>query len=256
LNVTICQVDVPYCHALRQYTRVLEQRNALLRQLRERGGDRDQLDFWDQELTQHGALLIAQRQQTIIDLEEHAQPVHVDLSGGKERLRLRYMPSFDPRHPPQDELQMALNLDLPAPISIPQNPSRIRQAYLDTLHNLRAAEIARGSTLVGPHRDDLRFYDGQIDLHLYGSRGQQRTAVLALKLAEVAWMVQNTGHSPVLLLDDVMSELDMDRRRYVCDQLNHVEQAVVTTTDLESLTPELVESATLYHVSQGRLQPR
>jgi DNA replication and repair protein RecF len=248
-------VDAQYCRALRQYTRVLEQRNALLRQLRERGGDRDQLDFWDQELAQHGALLIARRQQTIIDIEDLAQPLHVDLSGGKERLRLRYVPSFDPRHPPTDELQMTLGLDLPAPISIPQDPSRIRQAYLDVLHSLRPTEIARGSTLAGPHRDDLRFYDGQIDLHLFGSRGQQRTAVLALKLAEVAWMVQNTGHQPILLLDDVMSELDAERRRYLCEQLNHVEQAVVTTTDLDTLTPELLEQAALYHVSRGRLRP-
>lgn len=255
LNVILCQVDGHYYQALRQYTRVLEQRNALLRQLRERGGDRGQLDFWDQGLAEHGALLIAQRQQTILDLEQEAQPIHIDLSGGKERLRLRYVPSFDPHHPPRDELQMSLSLDLPAPISIPVEPSRIRQVYLDTLHRLRPAEIARGSTLAGPHRDDLRFYDGQIDLHLYGSRGQQRTAVLALKLAEVGWMVQTTGHRPILLLDDVMSELDLERRRYVCEQLGHVEQAIVTTTDLETLTPELVRNAVLYHVSQGRLQP-
>ena len=255
LNITLCQVDSAYCRALRQYTRILERRNALLRQLRDRGGDQDQLDFWDQELAQHGALLIAQRQQTIIDLEELAQPIHVDLSGGKERLRLRYLPSFDPRHPPRDELQMTLNLDLPAPISIPEDPSRIRTAYLDALYKQRPAEIARGSTLVGPHRDDLRFYDGQIDLHLFGSRGQQRTAVLALKLAQVAWMVQNAGQQPILLLDDVMSELDVNRRQYVCEQLYHAEQAIVTTTDLDSLTPELLERAVLYHVSQGRLHP-
>jgi DNA replication and repair protein RecF len=255
LNVSLCQVDTAYCQALRQYARILEQRNALLRQMRERGGNQDQLDFWDQGLAQHGALLIAQRQQTILDLEEQAQPLHIDLSGGKERLRLRYVPSFDPLNPPQDELQMTLDLDLPAPISIPQDPSRIRQTYLDTLHKLRPAEIASGRTLFGPHRDELRFYDGQIDLHLYGSRGQQRTAVLALKLAEVAWMVQNTGHQPILLLDDVMSELDTERRRYVCAQLGHVEQAIVTTTDLQSLTPELLDHAALFHVSQGRLRP-
>jgi DNA replication and repair protein RecF len=255
LNINLCQVDSAYCRALRHYTRVLQRRNALLRQLRERGGDQDQLDFWDQELAQHGALLIAQHQQAIIDLEELAQPIHGDLSGGKERLRLRYVPSFDPRQPPQDELQMTLNLDLPAPISIPQDPSRIRTAYLDALYRLRRQEIARGRTLIGPHRDDLRFYDGQIDLHLFGSRGQQRTAVLALKLAQVAWMVQITGQRPILLLDDVMSELDVDRRQYVCEQLYQAEQAIVTTTDLDSLTPEFLERAVLYHVSQGRLRP-
>jgi DNA replication and repair protein RecF len=255
LNITLCQVDLPYCRALQQYTRVLQRRNALLRQLRERGGDRGQLDFWDQELAQHGALIIAQRQQTTIDLEEHAQPVHADLSGGKERLRLRYVPSFDPHHPPKDELQMSLSLDLPAPISIPQDPSQIRSVYLDTLHRLRKAEIARGSTLVGPHRDELRLYNGQIDLHHFGSRGQQRTAVLALKLAEVPWMVQQTGQRPILLLDDVMSELDVERREYVCQQLLRVEQAVVTTTDLEDLTPDLLRHAALYCVSQGHLSP-
>jgi DNA replication and repair protein RecF len=181
--------------------------------------------------------------------------VHADLSGGKERLRLRYVPSFDPRHPPKDEQQMSLSLDLPAPISIPQDPSQIRSVYLDTLHRLRRAEIARGSTLAGPHRDELRLYNGQIDLHHFGSRGQQRTAVLALKLAEVSWMVQQTGHRPILLLDDVMSELDVERREYVCQQLLHAEQAVVTTTDLADITPDLLRHAALYHVSQGHLSP-
>jgi DNA replication and repair protein RecF len=109
-------------------------------------------------------------------------------------------------------------------------------------------------TLTGPHRDDLRFFDGQVDLHLYGSRGQQRTAILALKLAQVDWMVQSTGEQPILLLDDVMSELDAERRCYLCRQLAQVEQAIVTTTDLEALTPDLLEQATLYRVSQGRLE--
>jgi DNA replication and repair protein RecF len=138
---------------------------------------------------------------------------------------------------------------------MPQAPSTIQQAFLDVLEASRPADIARGMTLSGPHRDDVRFFDGQVDLHLYGSRGQQRTAILALKLAEVSWMVQTTGQRPILLLDDVMSELDVDRRRYLCRQLFDVEQAVVTTTHLEALTPDLLERATIYHVSQGRLEP-
>jgi DNA replication and repair protein RecF len=226
-----------------------------LRILRDRGGAGDQLDFWDEELAQNGAQIIARRQQAVIDLETLAQSLHVDLSGGRERLRLRYMPTFDPQQRQQDDRQMTLSLDLPPPISIPQNTESIHRAFLHVLQTTRRQEISRGMTLVGPHRDDLRFFDGQVDLHLYGSRGQQRTAVLALKLAQVAWMVQTTGEQPILLLDDVMSELDIERRRYLCHQLAQVEQAIVTTTDLHALTPDLLEQATLYRVSQGRLEP-
>jgi DNA replication and repair protein RecF len=255
LNTILCQVDTLYCRTLARYTRVLERRNHLLRLLRERGGPLDQLDFWDQELAQNGAQIISRRQQAIINLEMLAQPLHVDLSGGHERLRLRYVPSFDPRQPRQDDRQMTLNLDLPPPISIPQPPESICQSFLDVLRASRPTEIARGMTLIGPHRDDLRFFDGQVDLHLYGSRGQQRTAILALKLAEVAWMAQATGEQPILLLDEVMSELDMDRRCYLCTQLDQAEQAIITTTDLHALTPDLLKKATVYQVSQGRLEP-
>jgi DNA replication and repair protein RecF len=255
LDVTLCQVDPLYCRALAKYSRVLERRNHLLRMLRERGGKWDQLEYWDEELAQNGAQIIALRQQAVLDLEALAQPLHVDVSGGRERLRLRYMPSFDPRRPQVDDRQMTLNFDLPPPVSVPQDVETIRRAFLQVLCSSRRQEIQRGMTLTGPHRDDLRFLDGQVDLHLYGSRGQQRTAVLALKLAEVSWMVRTTGEQPILLLDDVMSELDAQRRRYLCSQLGQVEQAIVTTTDLDDLTPDLLQRATLYSVSQGRLEP-
>lgn len=255
LNVTLCQVDPQYCRILRKYVRVLEQRNHLLRLLRERGGAWDQLDYWDAELANNGAQMITRRQQVVLDLEALAQPIHTDLSGGSERLRLRYMPTLNPRRPQVDERQMAFNLDLPPPISVPQDVATVEEAFLQALGNSRRQEIQRGMTLTGPHRDDLRFLDGQVDLHVYGSRGQQRTAVLALKLAEVSWMVQTTGEQPILLLDDIMSELDTQRRRYLCHQLDQVEQAIVTTTDLDVLTSDLLQRATLYRVSNGRLEP-
>ena len=255
LNATLCQVDPQYCRMLRKYARVLEQRNHLLRSLRERGGAWDQLDYWDAELAKNGAQIIARRQQAVLELETLAQQIHIDLSGGRERLRLRYLPTFDPRDTPADDRQMAFNLDLPPPISVPQDVETIHKSFLQVLGRSRRQEIQRGMTLTGPHRDDLRFLDGQVDLHLYGSRGQQRTAVLALKLAEVSWMVQITGEQPILLLDDVMSELDVHRRRYLCRQLDRVEQAIVTTTDLDVLAPDFLQRATLYRVSQGRLEP-
>jgi DNA replication and repair protein RecF len=115
-------------------------------------------------------------------------------------------------------------------------------------------EIQRGVTLSGPHRDDLRFLNGQIDLQIYGSRGQQRTAVLACKLAEIRLMANTTTEQPILLLDEVMSELDVDRRHFLCEQLNQVEQSLITTTDLDDLAPEVIDQATIYHVSQGHME--
>ncbi len=254
LDVTLCQIDPAYCRALAQYNRVLERRNALLRTLRERGGDQDQLDFWDEKLVRHGSTIMSRRQQAVVDLEALSQPVHYGLSGGRERLRLRYLPSFDPRRQTQGERQMSLGLNLLPAISLPQTSDQVGATFARRLIAARREEIQRGVTTIGPHRDEFRFFDGQIDLHTYGSRGQQRTAVLSLKLAEVALMAQSTGEQPILLLDDVLSELDVDRRRYLCRQLGQVEQSVITTTDLSDLTPELLRSATVYAVSQGRLE--
>jgi DNA replication and repair protein RecF len=254
LDAMLCQIEPHYCRALSQYNKVLEQRNSLLRQLRERGGSPDQLDFWDDRLTASGAEIIARRQQAIIELEALAQPVHETLSNGQERLRLRYVPSFDPRQPQPNGQQMLTGLDLPPPISIPQEATPTQEAFLTRLRSQRREEIQRGLTLSGPHRDDLRFLNGQIDLQIYGSRGQQRTAVLAVKLAEVDLMARVTGEQPILLLDEVMSELDADRRKYLCSRLIQVEQSLITTTDLDALTPEVRQDATLYAVSQGHLE--
>ena len=252
LDTMLCQIDARYCRALAKYGQVLEQRNSLLRQLRERGGAPDQLLFWDERLAEHGAEMMARRQQAVVDLETIAQPIHRDLSGGRERLRLYYDPSFDPHEPEQNGQQLLLGLELP-PVSLPQEPETIAEAFLARLRASRREEIARGMTTVGPHRDDLRFLDTQIDLRAYGSRGQQRTAVLATKLAEVELMARATGEQPILLLDEVMSELDADRRRYLCDRISRAEQSLITTTDLAALTPEILESATLYHVAEGRV---
>jgi len=259
LDVMLCQIDPAYRQALAQYNRVLEQRNALLKSLRDKNGTRanngaaGQLEFWDERLIEHGSLLIARRQQAVVDLESLAQPVHLDLSGGHERLRLRYLPSFDPHPQRVDARQMGLPLDLLPPVSLPQKPDEIRPAFERTLQSMRSEELARGVTLIGPHRDEFRCFDGQIDLHTYGSRGQHRTTVLALKLAEVTLMARATGEQPILLLDDVLSELDTNRRRYLCAQLEHVEQALLTTTDLGDLTDELRKTAQIYTVVQGRL---
>ncbi|NIN63521.1 MAG: DNA replication and repair protein RecF, partial [Anaerolineae bacterium] len=210
-----CQIDPRYCRTLQKYNRVLTQRNHLLRTLREREGDRDQLLFWDRSLVENGAYLVALRQEVVDELDKLAQAIHLELTGQKERLRLRYEPSFDPSRPPPSDYQLPLEMDLPSEVGVHQpgtNLGQVAEAFRAQLREIRRREILQGMSLIGPHRDDLRFSVGGIDLTIYGSRGQQRTAALALKLAEVKLIGQEVGEQPILLLDDVMSELDDARR--------------------------------------------
>jgi DNA replication and repair protein RecF len=130
---------------------------------------------------------------------------------------------------------------------------KIQQGFLDGLLRARSEEIARGVTTIGPHRDDLRFLGNGVDLGVYGSRGQARSAVLALKLAEVAWMQAKTGHSPVLLLDEVLAELDQQRRDDLLSHLADSEQTLLTTTDLDLFPTKFVQSSTLWRIEAGNL---
>jgi DNA replication and repair protein RecF len=130
---------------------------------------------------------------------------------------------------------------------------QIRLGFLERLAGLRGDEIERGVTTIGPHRDELRFLSNGIDLGLYGSRGQVRTAILAVKLAEGAWMKERTGNWPVLLLDEVLAELDPQRRLDLLSRLSQSEQVLLTTTDLDLFEPEFVRQAEIWHIQSGRL---
>jgi len=257
LDATLCQIDPRYCRTLQKYNRVLTQRNHLLRTLREREGDRDQLLFWDRSLVENGAYLVARRQDVIGELDRLVQAIHLELTGEKERLRLRYEPSFDPSRPPPSDYQLSLELQLPSESGIHQpgtDLSQVAEAFRAQLHEIRRREILQGMTLIGPHRDDLRFLVGGIDLTIYGSRGQQRTAALALKLAEVELIGQEVGEQPILLLDDVMSELDDARRGYLMRMIDGAQQAVLTTTDLKAYSAEFLAGVTLLRVREGRIE--
>jgi DNA replication and repair protein RecF len=250
LNLAISQVISSYAPALTDYTRSLTQRNALLKQLNERGGDPSQLDFWDAQLTQAGARLIHTRIQAVQEIERLAARLHLELSHGAEVLRLSYQPAYDPL--PRPERQIALPLDAPvnrAAFSVEQ----IRQGFLEQLVQRRREEIARGLTTLGPHRDELRFFANGVDLGTYGSRGQVRTAILAIKLAEVSWMKEKTGHWPVLLLDEVLAELDAHRRADLLIRLAECPQSLLTTTDLDLFAPEFVHQATRWQVNAGQI---
>jgi DNA replication and repair protein RecF len=234
LDAALCQIDPAYCRSLSRYNQIVTQRNALLRDLRERGGDSAQLAFWDERLVENGAYLISRRWDALLTLDELAHNVHGQLTGEVEQLRLRYVPSVE--------------MDGPA------DSEAVGEAFTAQLQALRRREIAAGMTLVGPHRDEARFLINGMDCGVYGSRGQQRTAALSLKLAEVDLMRRETGEQPVLLLDDVLSELDEHRRRFLVHTLeNGAEQAIITTTDLRTLPEAFLKGSHLWRVEMGRL---
>ena len=257
LDATLCQIDPRYCRTLQKYNRILTQRNHLLRTLREREGGLDQLLFWDRSLVENGAYLVARRQDVISELDRLAQAIHLELTGQKERLRLRYEPSFDPSHSPSPDYQLPLELDLASEPGIHQlgtHLGQVTEAFRAQLREIRGREILQGMSLIGPHRDDLRFSVGGIDLTIYGSRGQQRTAALTLKLAEVKLIGQEVGEQPILLLDDVMSELDDARRGYLMRMIDGAQQAILTTTDLKAYSTEFLAETTLLRVREGRIE--
>ena len=248
LNLVLAQVIPGYARALSDYHQAHTQRNALLKQLAERGGDVAQLDFWDTNLVQSGAQLILWRIQSIRELERLAARSHLSLTRDREVLRLAYDPSYDPL--PRPAGQFALRLDVPVDRSA-LDLETIKRGFADSLRKLRPEEINRGVTTIGPHRDDLRFLANGVDLGDYGSRGQVRTTLLALKLAEVAWMREKTGEWPIILLDEVMAELDAERRADLLAALADTEQSFLTTTDESLFSPQFVDSASLWRIHAG-----
>ncbi|GIW08571.1 MAG: DNA replication and repair protein RecF [Dehalococcoidia bacterium] len=237
LDIMNAQVDAKYLRSLQQYNRVLLQRNSLLRLVRDRQAKPDQLAYWDLQLADLGAYVVDRRRDAVEALNTLAQDIHPALTGRQEFLHVAYRPNFGG--------------DTPEPL-----PSRadLPTRLLAAIQTARAREIAQGVSLVGPHRDDLQFTTDGIDTTVYGSRGQQRTAALALKLAEAQFIRERTGDSPILLLDDVMSELDSRRRRQLLSSIRPEQQVIFTATDLEDFDPSFLARATILRVKSGRIE--
>ena len=220
-----------YADASTTYGRTLQQRNSLLRAIREEGASRDELRFWDGAFLDAGGAIVAERQRVLEVLAGPLAAAHAEIAPDEAaagRLALRY----------------ATN----APALPGETP---RDALARRLAETADKEVWNGSTLVGPHRDDLVFeLDGR-DLATFASRGQQRTAILALKLAELDVVTALDGHPPLLLLDDVFSELDPDRRSHLVRRIAALPQAFITTTTLDDLDPELRAIATAWEVRTG-----
>ncbi len=248
LNLALAQVAPGYAQALSDYSRALEQRNALLKLLAERGGDAEQLAFWDAVLTEKGAFLLHQRIAAIQELERLAVRIHARLTNDAEVLQLVYQPAYDPLAQPEGQFALPMLTSVNR-TSVSQE--QIRQGFAERLVSLRGEEIARGVTTIGPHRDEMRFLSNNIDLGSFGSRGQVRTALLSLKLAESLWMKERSGQWPVMLLDEILAELDDHRRADLLDYLGDCEQTMLTTTDLKLFSDTFVKQSTLWQVSQG-----
>ncbi|MBX7212726.1 MAG: DNA replication/repair protein RecF [Thermoflexales bacterium] len=252
LDGAIAQVDADYVRALDQYARAMAQRNALLKQAQERALDPDELAIWDAQLIPSGVLIALRRREVTAELSALALPIHRELSGGLEFLQTRYVPSFDVAAPHlEDAYQLGLAQAGPPP---GLSAAALEESFARALATRRREEIARGVTLTGPHRDDLRLIANAIDLGEFGSRGQQRTAVLALKLAEAAWLEQKLGEEPVILLDEVLAELDPRRRHSLLARIGNGHQTLITTTDTSRFDAAFVQQARVLDVRGGIVQ--
>lgn len=251
LDTTLSQIDPKYSRSLQQYNQVLEQRNALLKEFRERSFNAAELEPWNNKLVENGSYVMARRAQAVETYNRLVAEIHPRLTAKHEDLKLHYQPTipFDAFAEPETR-QLGLGLTPP-----PAPLEQIGVAFRQQLAEMRNKELGAALTLVGPHRDDLRFTIDGVDMTTYASRGQGRTIAVSLKLAEIELMRGETGEEPVLLLDDVMSELDKPRRAALSHAILNAKQAIVSATDLDDFTDEFVAQARILSVSEGRVQP-
>ena len=263
IDVALCQIDRRYCQALSRYQKVVTQRNSLLKQLQEREQTDGtsvaaQLRYWDDQLVELGTQVLARRHTYLTDLAPIARRVHADISLQQESLDLLYLPSFNTGlYSEQDyqRLREGEEVQADALACLETDAAIISERFRERLEGRRRVELNAGSSLYGPHRDELIFLVNGWNLRTYGSRGQQRTGALALKLAELQAMAAVTGEKPILLLDDVMSELDAQRRAALLNALADVRQGIVTTTDWGQFSEDFQQDAQRLQIEAGAATP-
>jgi DNA replication and repair protein RecF len=250
LDTTLSQIDAKYSRALSQYGQVLEQRNALLKEFRERSFNAAELEPWNNQLVENGAYIMARRAQAVDTYNELSADIYPRLTAATQRLKLQYQPTLPPdAFTPPSTRQLGLGISPPdAPLE------QIRAAFQRQLAAMRSREVGAALTLVGPHRDDLRFFIDGVDMITYASRGQGRTIAVSLKMAEMELMRRETGEDPILLLDDVMSELDKPRRAALAQTILQAPQAIVSATDLDDFTPEFLAQARILSIRDGQVE--
>ena len=220
MDLELCQLNKVYLQELTSYNKVLNQRNKLLKDIGFQPGLTETLDVWDMQLVQYGKEVIRFREEFIGQLNEMICEIHRKLSGGKETLKIVYDPNSG-----AEELEAGLARS-------------------------RSQDVKQKTTLIGPHRDDIGFYIGDIDIRRFGSQGQQRTAALSLKLAEIELVKKLVRDYPILLLDDVLSELDGERQNHLLSAIDHI-QTMITCTGLEDFVNNRFQMDKLFHVVNG-----
>ena len=233
LDILISQANPLYIKGLQRYQRVVQQRNQLLRVLKEGRAEALELEFWNDELVREGAWLTWQRWEAMKALGQLCAGHHQELSNPGEEFELEYRPSVAQ----SDSLEAT------------------EERFRESLAAFRQRELATASTAVGPHRDDFKLRVNGLDMGSFASRGEARTLALALRLAEASYLASARGEEPVVLLDDVLSEMDAPRRRRVLEKLAGYQQSLITTTDLALVAGFFGSRATYYRVGERRVTP-
>ena len=219
IDMELCQLNPKYYYNLVQYNKVLNERNSILRN---RNINKDILDVYDMQLVEFGYNIIIDRLEYIEKLNKYSAKIHSDITSGKERIEFKY-------------------------ISTIKDLENIRENFYSLLEKNRVRDCERGITSVGPHRDDFNVLINDVDTKSYGSQGQQRTAVLTIKFSSLKIIKELTGEYPVLLLDDVLSELDFSRKRYVLSTIGDI-QTIITCTGIEDLYEYLDDKSKVFKV--------
>ncbi|MHB1001033.1 MAG: DNA replication/repair protein RecF [Armatimonadota bacterium] len=233
LDMEISQIQPQYCHLLGSYRKVLDQRNKLLKDMQHHRVGGSVLGVWTDQLISYGAKIIERRLSFIRHIADLARVIHSQITEGSERLSVTY----------------ASNIKLEGTENVEEIAVKMR-AYIDERHN---EEIRRGVTLAGPQRDDLVFAINNVDTRIYGSQGQQRTVALSLRLAELEVMEETAGEPPIVLLDDVMTDLDEGRRTHMFEMTRGRCQTFVTAASPKLFDSEFLTEGMIYKVSEGRV---
>lgn len=233
LDILISQADPPYVRALQRYQRVLQQRNHLLKMLREGRAEADELEFWNAELVREGGAITWQRQEVMQRLAVFCAEHHSQLSESGDEFQIEYRPS----------------------VAGGDSLSSTEDRFRESLAAFQQRESVTATTVVGPHRDDFRLLVNGLDMGTFASRGEARTLALTLRLAEASYLSGARDDEPVVLLDDVLSEMDASRRRRVLEKVTHYQQSLITTTDVELVRDYFGDEATYFTVIDGQVLP-
>ena len=222
LDAEICQLDKIYLSDLTRYNKILMQRNRLLKDMQHQPQLMETLPVWDMQLVEYGKRLIRRRRQFVEELSEIVTGIHRNISGKREELVLRYEPNID------------------------------AEFLEDELNRVREKDRKYAQTSVGPHRDDISFFIRGVDIRTFGSQGQQRTSAVSLKLSEIELVRQTIHDTPVLLLDDVLSELDSNRQNYLLNSIHDI-QTMITCTGLDEFVRNRFQIDKVFHVIDGHV---